>query len=95
MEDASEFQRLADEAQPNDHAPAPLTRRQVQKAEAILSAYLEGQELWARALPDVAALLQAAHMDELIRGGHTRGIPTLTQAAAQLDTWPWPAPSRE
>lgn len=71
----------------------PLTRRQIQKAEAILSAYLDGTDMWAEALPDVANLLKAAHMHELVTGGHVRNIPTIEQATAKLDTWPWPSPA--
>lgn len=91
---ARDYQQAADGPLPGDDAATPLTRRQTQKAEAILSAYLDGDDIWAEALPDVAALLQAAHMHALVTAGQVRGIATMAEAAARLDTWPWPAPSR-
>ncbi|WP_454778722.1 hypothetical protein [Georgenia muralis] len=95
MTDPSEhYQRAAGSPLPGDDDPTPLTRRHLQKAEAILTAYLDGDDMWAEALPDVANLLKAGHMHELVDGGHVRGIPTIDEAAAKLDTWPWPAPTR-
>lgn len=87
---AQDYQHAADAPLPGDDDPTPLTRRQIQKAEAILSAYLDGADIWAQALPDVAALLKAAHMHELVTAGDVRGVPTIAHAAARLDTWPWP-----
>jgi hypothetical protein len=60
----------------------PLPRRQLQKADAILTAYLDDAEIWAEVLPDVAALLRAGHLHDLISTGQVRSGPTIEEAAA-------------
>ncbi len=87
-----DYQHAADAPLPGDDDPMPLPRRQLQKADAILTAYLDGAEMWAEALPDVAALLRAGHMHDLTSTGQVRGVPTIEEAAAKLDSWPWPSP---
>jgi hypothetical protein len=93
MPDPDDYQNAANTPLPGDNEPTPLPRRQLQKADAILHAYLNGAELWAEALPDVAALLRAAHMHDLVSTGQVTGVPTIAEASAALDSWPWPTPS--
>lgn len=69
---------------PGDDDPIRLTRRQIQTADATLTAYLD--DMWADSLPDFADLLKAGYMPELVDGGHFRGVPTIDEAAAKLDS---------
>jgi hypothetical protein len=90
MSDLDDYQNDANTPLPGDDDLMRLPRRQLQKAEAILNAYLAGDEMWVKALPDVAALLRAGHMHDLVTTCQIRGVPSVAEASAALDSWPWP-----
>ncbi|WP_127125311.1 hypothetical protein [Georgenia sp. SYP-B2076] len=88
--DPEHYQIDADVPLPGDDSPVPITKVQLQKVEAIVSAYTAGNDMWRDALPHVITFLKAAHMHDLVAGGHVSGIPTIEEAWAALNVWPWP-----
>lgn len=85
-------QALLNAPQPGDGDVIGLTRAQAIKLAAILDADARGRDgMWIDALLDGRDLLLAhAYADRQ----PTPGIPTVTDAAGRLATWPWPPSGR-
>lgn len=86
-------QALLDEPQPGDDDVVGLTRRQAIKLAAILDAAAGSavENLWDDAVLDGRDLLLAHAYDDR---RPAPGIPHVPDAAARLDTWPWPPSGR-
>jgi hypothetical protein len=97
LEPTAEDRRQArlNQPQPGDDDVIGLTRAQAIKLAAILDAHghaldADSGSLWVDAVLDGRDLLLAhAYADRR----PAPGVPRVTDAAARLDTWPWP-PSR-
>jgi len=85
-------QALLDQPQPGDNDVIGLTRAQAIKLVAILDADARGRDgMWVDAVLDGRDLLLAHAYDDR---RPAPGIPHATDAAARLNTWPWPPSER-